>query len=154
MWKVPLCSNVAANIISWFAVPGLEQYWGKDIFLSEVLTIEAEKALDKARQYNQPFFLYMAHYAIHDPEDIKVVDLDEICREQQVHDGCFATLDEVPKNALTLTIPMLTSGQKLFCIVPAKTKAWAVSHTLNDEISERIPATCKGKISCACFGCS
>ena len=50
---------------SWFAVPGLEQYWGKDIFLSEVLTIEAEKALDKARQYNQPFFLYMAHYAIH-----------------------------------------------------------------------------------------
>jgi len=78
----------------------------------------------------------------HDPEDIKVVDLDEICRKQQVHDGCFATLDEVPKNALTLTIPMLTSGQKLFCIVPAKTKAWAVSHTLNDEISEHIPATC------------
>lgn len=54
---------------SWFAVPGLEQYWGKDIFLSEVLTIEAEKALDKARQYNQPFFLYMAHYAIHVPID-------------------------------------------------------------------------------------
>lgn len=54
---------------SWFAVPGLEQYWGKDIFLSEVLTIEAEKALDKARQYDQPFFLYMSHYAIHVPID-------------------------------------------------------------------------------------
>lgn len=53
----------------WFAVPGLEQYWGKDVFLSEALTLEAEKALDKARQYNQPFFLYMAHYAVHVPID-------------------------------------------------------------------------------------
>jgi len=78
----------------------------------------------------------------HDPEDIKIVDLDDICRNQQVHDGCFATLEEVPKNALTLTIPMLTSGQSLFCIVPAQTKAWAIFHTLNDDISERIPATC------------
>lgn len=53
----------------WFAVPGLEKYWGSDTFLSEALTIEAEKALDKARQYNQPFFLYMAHYAVHVPVD-------------------------------------------------------------------------------------
>lgn len=54
---------------SWFAVPGLESYWGKDIFLSEALTLEAKKALDKARQYDQPFFLYMAHYAVHVPID-------------------------------------------------------------------------------------
>ena len=53
----------------WFAVPGLEQYWEKDVFLSEALTLEAVKALDKARQYNQPFFLYMAHYAVHIPID-------------------------------------------------------------------------------------
>lgn len=53
----------------WFAVPGLEQYWGKDVFLSEALTLEAEKALDRARAYNQPFFLYMAHYAVHVPID-------------------------------------------------------------------------------------
>lgn len=52
-----------------FAVPGLEQYWGKDVFLSEALTLEAEKALDKAREYRQPFFLYMAHYAVHVPID-------------------------------------------------------------------------------------
>lgn len=49
------------------AVPGLEQYHGTDIFLSEALTIEALKALDKAQQTNKPFFLYMAHYAIHTP---------------------------------------------------------------------------------------
>lgn len=54
---------------SWFAVPGLEQYWNKDVFLTEALTIEAEKALDQAREYNQPFFLYMAHYAVHVPVD-------------------------------------------------------------------------------------
>lgn len=55
--------------ISLFAVPGLEKYWGKDIFVSEALTIEAKLALDKAQQYNQPFFLYMSHYAIHVPVD-------------------------------------------------------------------------------------
>ena len=54
---------------SLFAIPGLEKYWGKDVFLSEALTLEAMKALDKARQYDQPFFLYMAHYAIHVPID-------------------------------------------------------------------------------------
>lgn len=53
----------------WFAVPGLEKYWGKDIFISEALTQEAVQALDKARRYDQPFFLYMAHYAIHVPID-------------------------------------------------------------------------------------
>lgn len=53
----------------WFAVPGLEHYWGTDTFLSEALTREAKKALDKALQYQQPFFLYMAHYAVHVPID-------------------------------------------------------------------------------------
>ena len=52
-----------------FAVPGLEKYYGKDEFLTEVLTREALKALDKARQTQQPFYLYMAHYAIHVPLD-------------------------------------------------------------------------------------
>ncbi len=76
-----------------------------------------------------------------DPEWIKVVDLEKVCRLQQVNDGCFATLDEVPTYAFTLTIPALMSGEKLFCIVPGRTKAWAVSHTINDPISEAIPAT-------------
>lgn len=53
----------------WFAVPGLEHYWQTDTFLSEALTLEAKKALDKSLQYDQPFFLYMAHYAVHVPID-------------------------------------------------------------------------------------
>lgn len=54
---------------SLMAIPGLEQYWGTGIFATEALTLEAIKALDKARKYNQPFFLYMAHYAVHIPVD-------------------------------------------------------------------------------------
>lgn len=52
---------------SLFAIPGLMQYWQSGTFLTEALTIEAIKALDKARAYNQPFFLYMSHYAVHVP---------------------------------------------------------------------------------------
>lgn len=49
------------------AVPGLEEYYGEDIFLTEALTLEAKKAMDMAVNKKQPFFLYMAHYAVHIP---------------------------------------------------------------------------------------
>ena len=61
-----------------------------------------------------------------DPKLVKPVKLDEVCRNQQVNDGCFASIDEVPTHALTLTVPALMSGKELYCIVPAKTKANAV----------------------------
>ena len=48
-------------------VPGLDQYHGKDVFLTEALTIEANKAVDHAVADGKPFFLYMAHYAVHVP---------------------------------------------------------------------------------------
>ena len=51
------------------AIPGLEKYHGKDIFATEALTLEAISALDRAKKLKQPFFLYMAHYAIHIPVD-------------------------------------------------------------------------------------
>ena len=50
-----------------WAVPGLEAYHGKDIFISEALTLEAKKAMDTALTVKKPFFLYMAHYAVHIP---------------------------------------------------------------------------------------
>ena len=49
------------------AVPGLENYHGKDIFLTEALTIEANAAISRAKEDGKPFFLYMAHYAVHAP---------------------------------------------------------------------------------------
>lgn len=51
------------------AIPGLDRYWGTGTFATEALTQEALKALDKARLYEQPYFLYMAHYAVHIPID-------------------------------------------------------------------------------------
>ena len=76
-----------------------------------------------------------------DPRAVKPVLLDEICRNQQVNDGCFAVIDDVPKYAITLTVPTLFAGKHLFCIVPAKTKANAVRATLCGEIGESCPAT-------------
>jgi len=76
-----------------------------------------------------------------DPKMVKVVILDEVCRQQQVNDGCFASLNEVPKQALTLTIPALLSAGYINCVVPGPTKAQAVAHTLNSEISTQNPAT-------------
>jgi glucosamine-6-phosphate deaminase len=76
-----------------------------------------------------------------DPLAVKPVELDEICRNQQVNDGCFAKIDDVPKTAITLTVPTLFAGDHLFCIVPARTKANAVRATLCNEINESCPAT-------------
>jgi len=54
---------------SLLAVPGLEEYWDSGVFATEALTREAIKALDKAKKYGQPYFLYMSHYAVHIPID-------------------------------------------------------------------------------------
>jgi glucosamine-6-phosphate deaminase len=90
-----------------------------------------------------------SHIAFNDPHVadfndsklIKVVDLGDSCRQQQVNDKTFSTFDEVPKYAVTLTIPTLTSAKYMFCTVPTIYKASAVYHTMTDEISESVPAT-------------
>ncbi len=76
-----------------------------------------------------------------DPHLIKKVQLDEVCRNQQVHDKCFETLDDVPKFALSLTVPALMSAKHLICTVPAITKAQAAYDMLNGKIGEWCPAT-------------
>ena len=76
-----------------------------------------------------------------DPALVKTVPLDEVCRMQQVHDGCFAKIEDVPRYALTLTVPALTRAGAMFCSVPAVTKAEAVRRTVTEEISEACPAT-------------
>ena len=89
------------------------------------------------------------HIAFNDPpvadfkdkKTVKPVKLDEVCRQQQVNDGCFASIDEVPTHAMTLTVPTLVRAPYLFCIVPAPTKAKAVYETLNGSIDEHCPAT-------------
>lgn len=76
-----------------------------------------------------------------DPEIVKVVDLDEDCRIQQVNDGCFASIEQVPTHALTITMPALFKSTYAYAIVPGTFKANAIDHTLNSEISELYPST-------------
>ncbi len=76
-----------------------------------------------------------------EPEFVKVVTLDAMCREQQVQDGCFPSLEHVPLQAITLTVPALLGGRELFCCVPGLNKSAAVRATLESEISGECPAT-------------
>lgn len=76
-----------------------------------------------------------------DPRLVKPVKLDLVCRQQQVNDGCFAKLEDVPEYAISVTIPGLMSAPALFCIVPVKTKANAISALINGEIAESCPSS-------------
>ena len=76
-----------------------------------------------------------------DPLDVKVVDLDRVCRQQQVDDDCFDSLDTVPRQAITLTVPRLMRAERLFCVVPASAKRDAVRKALHGPISGDCPAS-------------
>jgi len=76
-----------------------------------------------------------------DPEAVEVVQLDEACRNQQVNDGAFASLAEVPKDALSLTIPTLMARPKLFAIAPGPAKRTAIKNTIEGPIATSCPAS-------------
>ncbi|WP_425262321.1 6-phosphogluconolactonase [Paenibacillus pectinilyticus] len=107
------------------------------------------------------------HIAFNDPpvadfEDtllVKTVELEAACRQQQVNDGCFPSVEAVPTHAITLTIPALLAGAHLFCVVPGKTKHQAVTKTLQDTISTACPSTilrnhvdCTLYVDCDAYG--
>lgn len=88
------------------------------------------------------------HLAFNDPpadladkRQVKVVELDEMCREQQVFDGCFSTLVDVPKTAMTVTVPELLKADRVFGSVPGAHKREAVRAMLQDPVSGACPAT-------------
>lgn len=89
------------------------------------------------------------HIAFNDPpaadfndsELVKTVTLDEVCRMQQVHDGCFENIAQVPASAVTLTIPALYAARYMFCVVPAETKARAVKDACTGPVDEGCPAS-------------
>ncbi len=78
---------------------------------------------------------------LNDPLTVKLVELDEVSRMQQVHDGCFASIEEVPRTAITLTVPALLKAASIFCVVPGINKAQAVHHTINSPVSALYPST-------------
>lgn len=76
-----------------------------------------------------------------DPLDVKLVELDAVCRQQQYDDGGFESLDAVPRTALSLTIPRLLRADRLFCIVPGAHKRDAVHGALHGPLTTDCPAS-------------
>jgi glucosamine-6-phosphate deaminase len=72
---------------------------------------------------------------------VKVVRLDPPCRAQQLNDGCFDRIEDVPTHAYTLTVPALLKASFLSVVVPGPRKAEAVLNTLRGPIAESCPAS-------------
>lgn len=76
-----------------------------------------------------------------DPVSVKVVEMDGVCRQQQVNDGCFPTIADVPRLAISITLPVFRGARMLSCHVPTASKAKAVLATLTGLVGTDCPAT-------------
>lgn len=100
------------------------------------------------------------HIAFNDPpvadfndnQLVKVVELEQICRQQQVNDGCFENLAAVPTRAITLTVPALLNADFICCVVPGAQKKAAVHQSLYGPVEESCPASIlRGHWNCHLF---
>lgn len=76
-----------------------------------------------------------------DPKRIKVVELDPVCRQQQVNDGCFPCFDAVPEKAMSLTMSFIMSVPEAICVVPTDRKANAVVNALYGPVTTACPSS-------------
>jgi glucosamine-6-phosphate deaminase len=76
-----------------------------------------------------------------DPLDVKIVQLDSVTRQQQVAEGWFKRLEDVPTSAITLTVPALLRVQKIIASVPGSRKAEIIRRVVEEPISTNCPAT-------------
>jgi len=76
-----------------------------------------------------------------DPSDVRPVELDDVCRMQQVHDGAFARMEDVPRSALSLTVPFFMRMPRALAFVNGEHKAAAVRATLEGPVVEACPAS-------------
>jgi len=88
------------------------------------------------------------HLAFNDPpadfeteEPYLVVDLDDACRRQQLGEGWFATLDDVPRRAISMSIRQILKAREILCVVPDARKAKAVRDCLEGEVSPSHPSS-------------
>jgi len=88
------------------------------------------------------------HLAFNDPpadfdtsEPYIIVSLDEACRRQQVGEGWFATIADVPRRAISMSIRQILGANQILCIVPDRRKAQAVRDTLHGPITPLVPAS-------------
>jgi glucosamine-6-phosphate deaminase len=76
-----------------------------------------------------------------EPRDVRVVELDEPCRAQQVHDGGFARVEDVPRLGLSLTVPYLMRVPRAVAIVPGPAKRAAVQAAVAGPLTTACPAS-------------
>lgn len=88
------------------------------------------------------------HLAFNDPpadfeteDPYLMVNLDEPCRYQQMGEGWFASLDEVPLQAISMSVKQIMKSRHIICSVPDERKAVAVRNSLESEISNLFPAS-------------
>jgi len=88
------------------------------------------------------------HLAFNDPpadfeteKPYLIVDLDEACRQQQLGEGWFPTLDDVPKKAVSMSVRQIMKSKHIVCTVPDERKAKAVQGTVEGPVSNQVPAT-------------
>ena len=88
------------------------------------------------------------HLAFNDPpadfqteEPYLIVELDEACRRQQVGEGWFANISEVPRQAISMSVRQISKAKEIVCVVPDKRKATAVKLCFEGEISPMAPAS-------------
>jgi glucosamine-6-phosphate deaminase len=76
-----------------------------------------------------------------EPSDVRVVDLDDACRRQQVHDGAFARVEDVPRTALSLSVPLIMGVPRAVAIVPGPAKRTAVAAAVEGPVTTACPAS-------------
>ena len=89
-----------------------------------------------------------AHLAFNDPpadfeiqDPYVIVELDQACRQQQVNEGWFAKVEDVPKQAISMSIRQILLSKEIIVVVPDERKAWAVKNALEGDVSPAIPAS-------------
>lgn len=89
-----------------------------------------------------------SHIAFNDPpadfdtkEAYIVVDLDDACKQQQVGEGWFATINDVPKQAISMTVYQIMQANTIISCVPHKVKAKAIQQTMTQELNNLVPST-------------
>jgi glucosamine-6-phosphate deaminase len=81
-----------------------------------------------------------------------VVELDEACRKQQMGEGWFKSMDEVPRQAISMSIRQILKSQSIICSVPDERKALAVKNSIERSVDPMFPATALQEHSnCTCF---
>lgn len=89
-----------------------------------------------------------SHLAFNDPpadfeteKPYLVVELDELCRKQQLGEGWFTSLDEVPRKAISMSVKQIMKSKNIICSVPDERKATAVKNTVEQKVSNLYPAS-------------